>query len=86
MMKSKKAPKLIAASVVAVAFLGGIAFGVMVLNIRHSVRMKCADAQQAHSHPGDDVVALIEYINSDEHSFSERNSAIWTLGRLCWRL
>jgi hypothetical protein len=34
------------------------------------------------SSPRNDIAAPIEYMNSQEHSFPERNSAVWALGRL----
>ena len=33
-------------------------------------------------HPGDRVLALIAYIDSPNHTFQERNRAVWALGRL----
>ena len=83
MIKSEKALKLTAVFVVVVIVLGGVAVGAAAFSIRYSVLKKCAVAQQAHPHPGDDVAALIEYMHSEEHSFRERNFAVWTLGRLC---
>jgi hypothetical protein len=61
----------------AVVFLGGMAW-----TIGSSVREFSIDAQQDHPHPGDDVTALVEYMNSGTHSFADRNHAVWALGRL----
>ena len=33
-------------------------------------------------HPGDRVEALMAFVESDEHSWSERNRAVWALGQL----
>ncbi|HSK09668.1 MAG TPA: hypothetical protein VK911_08830 [Vicinamibacterales bacterium] len=33
-------------------------------------------------HPGDEVEALIAYVESDTHSLLERNRAVWALGQL----
>ncbi len=41
-----------------------------------------AMAQSAHPHPNDDVAALIEYAESDEHGIKDRNHAVWALGQL----
>ena len=82
MIKTKKVLKITVVGFVLLGVFGAIALGVLVLDIRKSVLEKCAAAQKAHPHPGDDVAALIDYMNSQEHSFPERNSAIWVLGRL----
>jgi hypothetical protein len=41
----------------------------------------CATAQASHPHPGDDVAALVDYVRTESHSFSERNLAVWALGQ-----
>lgn len=81
-MNTKKAMRIAGILLVVIVVLGGFALGGILLSIRQSVRQKCAVAQQAHPHPGDDAAALIEYMNSPEHGFPERNSAIWALGQL----
>jgi len=55
-------------------------FGAIFWYIEFSVQEICVIAQQAH--PGDDLAALIVYMNSEEHSLKERNLAVWALGRL----
>jgi hypothetical protein len=61
----------------------GATLGAIVLSIRQSVQENCELAQQAHPHPRDDVAALVDFMNSPEHSLHDRNhKAIWTLGRL----
>jgi len=68
---------------VASVLLCGTTLGVMVWHIRQSVRDNCRAAQQAHPHPGDDVAALVDFMNSPEQSLRDRNhKAIWTLGQL----
>lgn len=60
-----------------------LAAGAIAWQIRREVRDNRRLAQQAHPHPGNDVAALIEFMNSPEHSFHDRNhKAVWTLGRL----
>ncbi len=56
--------------------------GTAVFKIHKSVQKYCAIAQEAHPHPGDNVAALIDYMNSQQHSLEERNKAVWALGRL----
>ncbi len=70
---------IVFALVVALAglFLGGIAW-----SIGSSVNAFTTDAQQDHPHPGDDVAALLDYMNSPTHSYDDRNHAVWALGRL----
>ncbi len=39
-------------------------------------------AQATREFPGDNVEALIAYLNSDTHSLQEKDRAVWSLGRL----
>lgn len=45
--------------------LGGGALGVILWHIYHSVETYRAVAQRHHPHPGDDITALIDFVNSD---------------------
>lgn len=64
--------------------LSGVTVGAALCLIHYSVRAHCRIAQQAHPHVGDDVAALIDFINAPTHSLQERNRiGVWTLGRLC---
>lgn len=49
-----------------------------------SIRSGVEHASQAavQEYPGDRVLALITYAESDRHSFADRNRAVWALGRL----
>jgi hypothetical protein len=38
-------------------------------------------AQAAHPHDGDDVAALIAYVQSDSHRLHDRDLAVWALGQ-----
>jgi hypothetical protein len=38
-------------------------------------------AQSAHPHPGDDVAAMLEYVQTDSHSLRDRNLVVWALGQ-----
>jgi len=80
----KKRTKKITVSVLVVSALCcGATLGTIMWNIHQSVQENCQTAQQAHPHPGDDVAALVDFMNSAEHSLHDRNhKAIWTLGRL----
>jgi hypothetical protein len=46
--------------------------------IHEPVKSMCEIAQEEY--PGDCVEALIAYIESDHHSYKEKNQAIWTIG------
>lgn len=35
-----------------------------------------------HEFPGDQVAALVAYVDSSSHTLSERNRAVWALGQL----
>ena len=66
-----------------ITLLGCVAVGAMLFVIHQSVRAHCRVAQQAHPHVGDDVAALIDFLDSPAHSLRERNEiGVWTLGRL----
>lgn len=78
----KRVAKIVVGVLVISVLLGSAAFGVMAWRIHQSVQEYCCVAQQAHPHPGDDVTALIDFVNSNSHSLRDRNFAVWTLGRL----
>lgn len=78
----KRVTKIVGGGLVVSVLLGSAALGVVVWRIHQSVQEYCSVAQQAHPHPGNDVIALIDCINSNSHSFQDRNFAVWTLGRL----
>jgi len=62
--------------------LGGAGLGAILWHIHRSVQQYSEVAQKAHPHSGDDVAALTDFMNSDSHTFRDRNLAVWTLGRL----
>ena len=74
----------IALGIFAIAMLLGIgALGGIKWHIHRTVELHCQSAQHAHPHPGDDVAALIDYVNSDSHTLWDRtHRGIWTLGQL----
>ena len=61
--------------------LAASALGVLRWRIQSSLDDWCATAQAAHPHPGDDVAALMAYVQSDQHSLRKRNHAVWALGQ-----
>ena len=48
--------------------------------ISSDVRAACQEARQEFE--GDCVEALVAYASSDQHTFEERNNAIWALGEI----
>ena len=41
----------------------------------------CTLAQSEHPHLGDDVAAMMDYVQSESHSLRERNLVVWALGQ-----
>jgi hypothetical protein len=79
----KRVLKVVAGMCAVGVLLGTVALGAVVWSIRQSVQENCRVAQQAHPHPGDDVAALADFMNSRSHSPQERTHiGVWTLGRL----
>jgi HEAT repeat protein len=52
--------------------------------IKWSIHADVSDATELalREYPGDDVLALIAFVESDEHSLPARNRAVWALGQL----
>ena len=65
-----------------VAALVGMTVGpaIVMYSIYSGVKTTCLRAKAAH--PGDCMSALTAYIQSDTHTFRERNKALWALGQL----
>jgi hypothetical protein len=57
-------------------------YGLIRKNIQSSLNRLCLQAQESHPHPGDDIAALIAYMNSESHELRQRNLAVWALGQL----
>ena len=51
------------------------------VSIQNGLDEWCEKAQTAHPHDGDDVAALIAYVQSDSHSLHDRDLAVWALGQ-----
>ena len=80
----KKRVLKITASILVLGVLAcGAALGAIKWHIHQSVQMNCQSAQHAHPHPGDDVAALIDFMNSESRSLWDRtHRGVWTLGQL----
>jgi hypothetical protein len=81
-MTARHTYRVVLVVVCGVILVGGTALGAVLWQIHRSVETSCARAQQAHPLPGDDVAALSAYVLSEAHPVSDRNGAVWTLGRL----
>lgn len=68
-------------AMIVVALLGVGVVGIVTM-IDGSVRDLATTAQQAHPHLGDDVAALLDFLNSDTHTMEARTRAAWALGRV----
>ena len=82
--KMKKRVVKITVSIVVVGLLlCGAALGAIMWHIRQTVQGNCQSAQHAHPYPGDDVAALIDFMNSESHSLWDRtHRGVWTLGQI----
>jgi hypothetical protein len=60
---------------------GACALGYCRWAIQAGLDRSCAMAQSAHPHPGDDVAAMLEYVQTDSHSLRDRNLVVWALGQ-----
>jgi hypothetical protein len=60
--------------------IGG--YGYLHWTIQSSLDKHSLMAQKAHPHAGDEVSALIAYVESESHSLRQRNLAVWALGQL----
>ncbi len=83
-MRMKKRVLKVVVGIVAVGILlCAVGFSAIMWHIHQSVQGNCQSAQHAHPHPGDDVAALIDFMNSESHSLWDRtHRGIWTLGQL----
>lgn len=78
----EKKEKIALTAVVCMLILAGGSCGAFMVYINYSVEKYCAVAMKAHPDSGANILALIEYVNSQSHSLKERNFAVWTLGRM----
>jgi flagellar basal body-associated protein FliL len=60
--------------------------GILHWMIQSDLNEIAEKAQSAHSHPGDNIGALIEVAQTESHTLKERNRAVWALrqARDCW--
>jgi hypothetical protein len=80
-MHLKRIQKTIAVGVLVLLFCAAAALGGLWLSIQSGLDKWCTVAQQSHPHPGDDVAALMAYVQSESHSLRDRNYAVWALGQ-----
>ena len=80
-MKFRKLRKALVIGFFVCLVLCACALGFLRWDIQSGLDEWCAKAQGAHPHPGDDVAALIAYVQSSSHSLRDRNRAVWALGQ-----
>ena len=56
------------------------AIGGIKLQMKSDLNNWIATAQKAHPCPNDDLTALLAYLESDSHSLTDRNHAVWAIG------
>jgi len=78
----KRPVKALVAVALAALFIGCVTFGAVMWHIQKSVAEYAAIAQRACPHPGENVIALIDFVNSSSPPLQDRNLAVWALGRL----
>jgi len=64
----------------AIVVIGAFVLWLTMHWISSDVRAACHEARQEFA--GDCVEALMAYASSDQHTFKERNDAIWALGEI----
>jgi hypothetical protein len=67
---------------IAVIVLCAAAAGATYWSIQSGLSDAIDMAQAAHPNPGNDVAALVAYVDSDQHDLERRNRAVWALGRI----
>ena len=55
--------------------------GIMLHRIHADVEKWIARAQTEYPHPEDDLAAMLNYLDSTQHSLVERNHMIWAIGQ-----
>lgn len=80
-MNFKKVSRMIVVGLLSCLVLCVCALGVVRWRIQSTLDEWCEIAQATHPHPGDDVAALLEYVQSESHSLRQRNLAVWALGQ-----
>jgi len=80
-MNARKLRKVLAIGLLVCLAMCTIGWGWIRWQIQSGLDELCATAQASHPHPGDDVAALIDYVQSESHSLRDRNFAVWALGQ-----
>jgi hypothetical protein len=81
MMFTRRRRRLVGWALLVCFVAAGSALGVLRWQIQSGLDEWCAIAQEAHPHPGDDVAALLDYVQCSEHPLGRRNYAVWALGQ-----
>jgi len=57
------------------------ALGILRWDIQSDLNKWCDVAQSKYPHPGDDVAAMLYYVQSNSHPLKKRNHVVWALGQ-----
>lgn len=80
-MNTRRVRKAVLAGL-AVFFVGvPCTLGWLRWDIQSGLDRFCKVAQAEHPHPGDDVAAMLAYVQSQSHSLKDRNHMVWALGQ-----
>ena len=80
-MRSRKLRKVLARGFLVCLAICTIGLGWIRWQIQSGLDEWCATAQASHPRLGDDVAALLDYVQSESHSLRDRNFAVWALGQ-----
>lgn len=80
-MDINKVGRTVLVGVIVLFVCGTSALGFLRWSIQAGLDRCCETAQEAYPHPGDDVAAMLEYVQSDSHSLKDRNLIVWALGQ-----
>jgi hypothetical protein len=80
-MNTKKVQKVALVGMAVLFVCCTCAFGFLRWKIQSGLDKCCEVAQTKHPHPGDDIAAMLEYVQSESYSLKERNLTVWALGQ-----
>jgi hypothetical protein len=78
-MKTRKVIAIIGCCIIGLIIVGSAYF---TLDTHIAIKNTIEKAQKSHQYKDDNVKSLIEYVNTESHSLTERNMAVWVLGRM----
>ena len=80
-MNTKKLHKAILAGIIVFFIIFTCGLGYCRWKIQTGLDKYCKVAQSEHPYPGDDITAMMEFVQSNSHSLKDRNLMVWALGQ-----